>query len=231
MVGEGGILVDKDLRDLMVEVRRVNDMLMTIKLVVRDFTLNIISAYAPQEDLDEEVKRHFWEDLEEMVCGIPHAEKLYIGENFNGHIGASPWGYDDVHGGFGFGDRNRGRTSLLDFARAYDLVIANSSFPKKREHLVTFRSSVIETQIDYLLCRKSDRGLCTDCKVIPSKNLSTLHRLLVMDLEITRKRRKRAMYSQYKIKWGSLMKVKVQELGVKMVAMGTWRSSGDASSM
>ncbi|XP_070039091.1 uncharacterized protein [Nicotiana tomentosiformis] len=121
--------------------------------------------------------------------------------------------------------------SLLDFARAFDLVIANSSFPKKREHLVTFRSSVAETQIDYLLCKKSDRGLCTDYKVIPSENLSTLHRLLVMDLEITRKRRKKAMYSQHRIKWGALTEAKAQELGVKLVIMGAWRSSRDASAM
>ncbi|XP_070031872.1 uncharacterized protein [Nicotiana tomentosiformis] len=121
--------------------------------------------------------------------------------------------------------------SLLDFARAFDLVIANLSFPKKREHLITFRSSVAETRIDYLLCRKSDRGLYTDCKAIPSENLSTLHRLLVMDLEITRKRRKRAMYSQHKIKWRALMEAKAQELGVKLVTMRAWRSSSDASVM
>nr|XP_016514495.1 PREDICTED: craniofacial development protein 2-like [Nicotiana tabacum] len=176
---------------------------MVIKLVVGGFTLNIISAYAPQAGMDEEVKRHFWEDLDEMVRGIPHTEKLFIGGDFNGHIGTTSRGYDDVHGGFGFGDRNGGGTYLLDFARAFDLMIANSSFPKKREHLVTFRSSVGETQIDYLLCKKSDRGLCTDCKVISSENLSTLHRLLVMDHEIMRKRRKRTMYSQHRINWGA----------------------------
>ncbi|XP_009761624.1 uncharacterized protein [Nicotiana sylvestris] len=135
---------------------------MTIKLVVRGFTLNIISAYAPQAGLDEEVKRSFWEDLNKMVRGISHTEKLFIGRDFNGHIGATSGGYDDVHDGFDFGDRNRGGTSLLDFARAFDFVIANSSFPKKREHLVTFRSSVVKTQIDYLLYRKSDRGLYMD---------------------------------------------------------------------
>nr|XP_016496954.1 PREDICTED: uncharacterized protein LOC107815830 [Nicotiana tabacum] len=64
---EVGILVDKDLRELVVEVRKVNDMLMTIKLVVGGFSLNIISAYAPEVGLDEEVKRRFWEDLDEMV--------------------------------------------------------------------------------------------------------------------------------------------------------------------
>nr|XP_016456845.1 PREDICTED: uncharacterized protein LOC107780775 [Nicotiana tabacum] len=122
------------------------------------------------------------------------------------------WGYDDVHGGFGFGDRNGGGTSLLDCTRAFDLVIANSSFPKKVEHLVTFWSSVSVTQIDYLLYRKSDIGLCTDCKVIPSKNLMTLHRCVLMDLEITRKRRKIVVYSQPRIKWGALIEAKAQGL-------------------
>ncbi|XP_019260404.1 PREDICTED: uncharacterized protein LOC109238409 [Nicotiana attenuata] len=74
---------------------------MTIKLVVGGHTLNIISAYAPQEGLDEEVKRCFWEDLDEMMRDILHTEKLFIGGDFNGHIGATSRGYDDVHGGFG----------------------------------------------------------------------------------------------------------------------------------
>ncbi|XP_070039968.1 uncharacterized protein [Nicotiana tomentosiformis] len=204
---------------------------MTIKLIVGCFTLNIISAYAPQARLDEEVKRRFWKDLDEMVRCIMHTEKLSIGGDFKRHIGVTSGGYDDMHGGFGFGDRNGGGTSLLDFARAFDLVIVNSSFPKKREHLVIFRSSVAETQIDYLLCRKSDRGLCTDYKVIPSENLSTVLRLLIVDLEITRKKRKRAMYSQHSIKWGALTEAKAHDLGVKLVTMGDYRSSGDASAM
>uniref|UniRef100_A0A1S4BZ73 Craniofacial development protein 2-like n=1 Tax=Nicotiana tabacum TaxID=4097 RepID=A0A1S4BZ73_TOBAC len=122
---EVGILVDRDLRELVVEVRRVNDRLMSIKLVVGGFTVNVISAYAPQVGLDQEVKKQFWEDLDEMVRSIPHTEKLFIGGDFNGHIGASARGYDSVHDGYGFGDMNEGGNSLLDFARAFDLVIAN----------------------------------------------------------------------------------------------------------
>ncbi|XP_019262178.1 PREDICTED: craniofacial development protein 2-like [Nicotiana attenuata] len=184
---------------------------MSIKLVVGGFTINVISAYAPQVGLDQEVKKQFWEDLDEMVCSIPQTEKLFIGGYFNGHIGASARGYDDMHGGFGFGDRNKG---------------ANSSFPKREEHLVTFQNSMGKTQIDYLLCRKCDKGLCTDCKVIPSEHLTTLHRLLVMDLEIKRSRRKRAVCRQPKIKWGNLTKDKAQELGEKLLAMRAWMSRG-----
>ncbi|XP_019241944.1 PREDICTED: craniofacial development protein 2-like, partial [Nicotiana attenuata] len=140
---------------------------MSIKLVVGGFTVNVISAYAPQVGLNQEVKKQFWDDLDEMVRSIPHTEKLFIGGDFNGHIGASAGGYDDVHGGYGFGDRNEGGNSLLEFARAFESVIANSSFPKREEHLVTFRNLMGKIQIDFLLCRKCDKGLCTDCKVIP----------------------------------------------------------------
>ncbi|XP_070054793.1 uncharacterized protein [Nicotiana tomentosiformis] len=61
---EVGILVDRDLRESVVEVRWVNDRLMSIKLVVGECTLNVVSAYAPQAGLNEEVKRRFWEGLD-----------------------------------------------------------------------------------------------------------------------------------------------------------------------
>ncbi|XP_070045554.1 uncharacterized protein [Nicotiana tomentosiformis] len=205
----------------MVEVRRENDGLMSIKLVVGGFTMNIISVYAPQAFLDEKVYRYFWEYFDEMASGIPHIEKLLIKGDFNGHIGVPSWWYDDAHGGFGFGDRNGGGTSLLNFARAFDLVIANSIFSKKEEHVVTFQSSVAKTQIDYLLYRKSDRCLCTYCKVIPSGNLMTIHRLLVIDIEITKKRRKRAVYGQPRIKWAALTEDAWQKLRVKMLTIGS----------
>ncbi|XP_075091615.1 uncharacterized protein LOC142171810 [Nicotiana tabacum] len=121
--------------------------------------------------------------------------------------------YDDVHRRLGFRVRNDGDTSLLDFAKAFDLVLANAYLKKREDHLVTFRSKVARTQIDYLLLRRSDRGLCTDCKVIPSECLLTQHRLLVMDLEVRRTRKKRVGYGQSNIKWGSLTKVNVEELG------------------
>ncbi|XP_016515439.1 uncharacterized protein LOC107832146 [Nicotiana tabacum] len=140
-------------------------------------------------------------------------------------------GYDEVHGGFGFGARNEGGTSLLEFAKAFDLVLANMGFQKREDHLVTFRSRVAKAQIDYLLLRRGDKGLCTDCKVIPSECLSMQHRLLVMDLEVKGVGKKRAVYGQPKIKWGTLTKGKAQELREKLLAMRAQRSSGDASSM
>ncbi|XP_016455444.2 uncharacterized protein LOC107779509 [Nicotiana tabacum] len=101
------------------------------------------------------------------MCDILHYEKLIIGGDFSGHIEVTTRGYDELHGGFGFGVRNEGGTTLLDFAKALDLVLTNSCFQKREEQLVTFWSKIVRTQTDYLLLQRSDKGLCTDCKIIP----------------------------------------------------------------
>ncbi|KAK4709717.1 hypothetical protein R3W88_004230 [Solanum pinnatisectum] len=84
-------------------------------------TLNIFSAYMPQVGFDEEVKKRFREDLDEVVRVILHSEKLVISGDFIGHIGLATSSFDGVHRGFGFGVRNKGGVSLLDFAKAFEL--------------------------------------------------------------------------------------------------------------
>ncbi|XP_075095126.1 uncharacterized protein LOC142173435 [Nicotiana tabacum] len=85
------------------------------------------------------------------------------------------------------------------------------------------------TQIDYLLLRRCDRGLFKDCKVILGEILSTQHRLLVMDVGIMLKRRKRSDRGRPGIRWGALTKDKAQELEGRLSAMGTRRNSGGVS--
>ncbi|XP_016557310.2 uncharacterized protein LOC107856853 [Capsicum annuum] len=135
---------------------------------------------------------------------MPNSEKIVIARDFNGHIGVVPRGYDDVHGGFGFGDRNEERAILLDFARALGLVVVISSFLKKGNHLITFRSAIAKTHINFMLLRKGDRVLCKDCKVIPSEHLLTQHKVLVMDLFMKRSKKRRVEEGQPRIRWGSL---------------------------
>nr|XP_016479038.1 PREDICTED: uncharacterized protein LOC107800386 [Nicotiana tabacum] len=152
-----GILLERDLRELVVDVKRVNDTLIVIKLVVGGLTLSVASHTHHKRDWGEEVKRQFWEDLDEVVRGILHTDKIFIGCDVNGHIHEMTKGYDDVHEGFYYGVSNEGGSSLLDFSRAFDLVLANSCFQKREDHFVTFQSVVANTQIAYLLYKMRDR--------------------------------------------------------------------------
>ena len=156
---------------------------MAIKVLVGSEFIHVVSAYAPQAGLPEDIKKLFWEDLDIVIQGVPRSEKLFIGGDFNGHIGVDAEGYDTAHGGFGFGERNNEGVSVLDFEVAYELLVVNSLFKKKEDHLVTFKSGSLKTQIDYFLMRADSRRSCKDCKVIPSEYLGTQHRLLVLDVD------------------------------------------------
>jgi len=92
-----GIFIEKELIDRVVGVRRKSDRIMSIKLVLGAVILNVICVYAPQMGLPEDIKRAFWEELEEVLHSIPRHEELFVGEDFNGHIGVKADGYDKTH--------------------------------------------------------------------------------------------------------------------------------------
>ena len=46
---------------------------------------------------------------------------------------------------------------VLDFAVAFDLIIANTFFRKRESHLVTFSSGQHSSQIDFVLAKKKDK--------------------------------------------------------------------------
>ncbi|VFQ89320.1 unnamed protein product [Cuscuta campestris] len=226
-----GILVAPELREFVVEVKRISDRLMFIKLVLGGCAINVMSAYAPHVGLADEVKREFWDALDGVVVGFPLTEKVVIGGDFNGHIGESADGFKDVHGGFGFGSRNPAGVSLLEFARASDMVVANSCFPKRDDHLATFVSGVWTTQIDYLLLRRCDRVLCKDAKVIPSENVTTQHKLLVMDVMIRWEKHRRASSGNTQIRWRRLSAENIAEWTRRVQERGAWESTGEATDM
>ena len=74
-----GILVKKDLVEQVVEVRCKSDRIMSIKLVVGSKIFNVVSVYAPQIGLDEEIKKLFWEDLDEVIQRFRRLRNFSLG--------------------------------------------------------------------------------------------------------------------------------------------------------
>jgi exonuclease III len=54
-----GIVLDKTLKNGVVDIKRQGDRIILVKLLVGDLVFNIISAYAPQIGLNESIKRQF----------------------------------------------------------------------------------------------------------------------------------------------------------------------------
>ena len=83
------MIIDKQLLENVMEVRRKGDRILLVKLILGREIFNVISVYAPQVGLDESSKRQFWEDLDEIVQDIPIREKLFIGGDLNRHVRTS----------------------------------------------------------------------------------------------------------------------------------------------
>jgi len=226
-----GILVNKSLRDGVVDVKRQGDRMILVKLVVGDLVLNVISAYAPQVGHNESTKREFWEGLEDLVRRVPIGEKLFIGGDLNGHVGTSNTGFERVHGGFGYGIRNQEGEDVLSFALAYDMVVANTLFRKRESHLVTFSSGLHSSQIDFVLSRREDRRACIDCKAIPGESVVPQHKLVVADFRfrIRVQRGKRAKVAR--TKWWKLKGEASQAFRERVIKEGPWEEGGDANMM
>ena len=54
------MIIDKQLLEDVVEVRRKGNRILLVKLILGRKILNVISAYAPQVGLDELVSVNFW---------------------------------------------------------------------------------------------------------------------------------------------------------------------------
>ena len=65
-----GIVVREELAESVLEVKRVSDRLMAMKLEVKGSILNIVSACAPQVNYSIEEKNDFWEDLDGLIESI-----------------------------------------------------------------------------------------------------------------------------------------------------------------
>ena len=157
---------------------------MGLKFVKNKRVWNVISAYAPQQGCCEEEKEEFREKLKEYIEAIPRNEMLVLSGDMNAHVGEISDGFEGVHGGRGFGRRNLEGERFLELAEAMNLVVLNTQFKKRRSHLVTYKSGHNETQIDYILVRKEDKKIITDCKVIPNESVVAQHKLLVADLRL-----------------------------------------------
>jgi len=155
-----GIIVDKEWKKDIVDVKRIGDRIIALKFVVEQDTFNVISAYAPpQVGLEEHLKVKFWEELEGLIQDIPLGEKIFLGGDLNGHVGSVSRGFEGVHGGYGLGELNAEGNSILDFSSAFDLTIANTCFRKRDEHLITYKSGASCSQIDFFLIRKTRRSV------------------------------------------------------------------------
>src|SRR3989442_5086947 len=117
-----GVLVAKKWEKNVIEVRKLSERIMLIRVAIGMNILNVISGYASQMGRPTVEKEEFLLSLSKIVDEIGQEEFVVIGGDMNGHVGEKVTGYEGVHGGKGYGVRNTEGEMLLEFADAMELV-------------------------------------------------------------------------------------------------------------
>uniref|UniRef100_A0A0F8C8D5 Craniofacial development protein 2 n=1 Tax=Larimichthys crocea TaxID=215358 RepID=A0A0F8C8D5_LARCR len=78
---------------------------------------------------------------------IPRSERVVVGADFNGHVGAGNRDDDEeVMGRFGIQERNAEGQMVVDFAKRIEMAVVNTFIQKRQEHRVTYKSGGRSTQ-------------------------------------------------------------------------------------
>ncbi|KAK3505678.1 hypothetical protein QTP70_004488, partial [Hemibagrus guttatus] len=232
--GVGVVLKEEFVRNVL-EVKRVSDRVMSLKLEIEGVMLNVVSGYAPQVGCELEEKERFWSELDEVMESIPTGERVVIGADFNGHVGEGNTGDEEVMGKFGFKERNLEGQMVVDFAKRMDMGVVNTYFQKREEHRVTYKSGGRSTQVDYILCRRGNLKEISDCKVVVGESVARQHRMVVcrMTLMVCKKKRPEI---EKKTKWWKLKKEECceefrqklrQALGGQVVLPDDWETTAE----
>ncbi|KAK3574270.1 hypothetical protein QTP86_004383 [Hemibagrus guttatus] len=188
--GVGVVLKEEFVRNVL-EVKRVSDRVMSLKLEIEGVMLNVVSGYARRVGCELVEKDRFWSELDEVIESIPMGEGVVIGADFNGHVGEGNTGDEEVMGKFGVKERNLEGQMVVDFAKRMDMDVVNTYFQKTEEHRVTYKSGDRSTQVDYILCRRGNLKEISDCKVVVGEGVARQHRMVVcrMTLMVCKKKR------------------------------------------
>ena len=202
------IVLRRDLVNRVVEVKKISDRLMTMKLEIDGMLINIVSAYAAQVGCDEE-KAAFWADLEEVVERVPGDERLVIGADLNAHVGEGNTNDEEAIGKHGFGGRNQEGQTVVDFARRWELIVCNTMFVKRSSQRIIYSSGGNNTQVDYILVRRRRMKKVWNAKVIAAESIAKQHRLVVSKMVMWTKWRK-IIRPEKRAKWWKLREKMMQ---------------------
>ena len=94
-----GVIVGNWLIGNVVGVKRFNDRVMKVNIVIGDVFWEAVSCYCPPAGRSLNEKERFYELMEKLV----KSEKVLVVGDFNDHVGSDMGGFGEAHGCLGLG--------------------------------------------------------------------------------------------------------------------------------
>ena len=84
-----GLLISDRWIDRIIDVKRVNERIMCLKVLIGDKLVTCICAHVPQTGRSAEEKDPFWDQMISVTESIPASELIVVGGDLNGHVGTN----------------------------------------------------------------------------------------------------------------------------------------------
>lgn len=135
-----GFIVHKSMVPNVMEFKTFNPRISLLTIKAYWFNLTIISVHAPTEEKTQEEKDDFYDELTNVVDGIPNNRIVVVLGDLNAKVGKElifkpTIGHHSLHE-----VSNNNGLNLIDFATSKDLVIKSTMFPHKKINKGTWKS-------------------------------------------------------------------------------------------
>ncbi|XP_072030789.1 craniofacial development protein 2-like [Amphiura filiformis] len=152
-----GLLVHRDIVRSVLECRPISSRIIILRLAGQPFNISIIQAYAPTCTASDQEMDMFYQQLHGIMTTIPKKDVLLVIGDWNTKVGPDAYPtWQGTAGKFGLGVTNDRGHNLLEFAKFYDLVLANTLHPQKESRKATWHSpdGKVHNMIDYIMISK-----------------------------------------------------------------------------
>ena len=204
-----GFIISERLWPNFIDYKKINDRIAkaTFRLN-KDQTLVLINIYAPTQarsSANEQEREDMYDQLTIELGSLDSNRTTFVlAGDFNSKIGKSPnQTSESCIGKYTRGRRNENGQRLIEFCEEHGLVIADSLFRHRANHLTTWEGSrkqeddtivPIYNQIDYIITSSRMKSRITAARSWSGTNTNSDHRLLIATMTMIGENKQKHRY-------------------------------------
>lgn len=165
----------------------ISERIMTLNMkLTNSQKITLISVYAPTMTANINVIENFYQELDNVLSGIPRSNRVILLGDFNARVGKDFELWPSVLGRNGIGKTNSNGLRLLDLCTTHGLTITNTMFRQKDKYKTSWKHprSGHWHLIDYVIVRNRDVKEVCITRAMRGAECWTDHRMIRSKLKL-----------------------------------------------
>ena len=186
-----GVMMRRRVAKCLMGYWAISDRILVVKIRGKPFDINIIQAYAPTSERDDDEVDEFYDGLDEAVDQCKSHEIIIVMGVINAKVGEGS--EEEVVGPFGLGERNERGERCANWCTERQQMVMNTWFRQHPRKLWTWKTpgDRARNQIDYVTINGRYKNAVTKVKTYPGADCDSDHVPVVADIRVKLKKLRR----------------------------------------